>query len=118
MSYKHILTAHARDQFFNISYQLSEFMYSYSVMSGALILVRRLPSRDFLFPYYRPLFTADSVQELARAYYLAHGFSLYDQIAYDHMPGLAITYSLVLRALGLAQFTSPETLAAIERVGM
>ena len=84
MSYKHILTAQARDQFFRYLLPIMGiYIFVFFYIRRFDFSPTAFQAEIFCSHTIGPCFTADSVQELARAYYLAHGFSLYDQIAYN-----------------------------------
>lgn len=76
---------------------------------------------DFL-QHIRPvgdLWWADSHQELLRAYYIAHGLRLYDPVPVNHMPGLTLVLSLVMKLVGFAgRAPGEEIVDAAEHAGM
>lgn len=76
---------------------------------------------DFL-QHIRPegdLWWGDSHQELLRAYYIAHGMRLYDPVPVNHMPGLTLVLSLVMKLAGFAARAPGEAIVgAAEHAGM
>jgi hypothetical protein len=65
------------------------------------------------------LWWSDGHYNMLRAFYLAHGLTLYDDVVSNHMPGLQVLLSIWLTVLGYSSTPpAPETLLAVEKASM